>query len=70
MTDLAWFWAYAFWYFGIKLTWDSMPGPVWVKVLLVTACVAMLGPQDEIVLMAILALCRRIRARKERKDQE
>lgn len=60
--DMAAFWAYALWTFGIRATWDSLPGPWWVRVLLVTACLLIPGPQDELLLIAITAACRRIRA--------
>ena len=63
--DLATFWACALWTFGIKPTWNGLPGPWWVRVLLVTVYLAIPGPQDELLLIAITAACRRIRAARE-----
>lgn len=60
--DLAAFWARAVWTFGIKPTWNGLPGPWWVRVVLVAVCLAIPGPQDELLLIAITAACRRYRA--------
>jgi hypothetical protein len=68
--DMATFWAYALWTFGIKATWDSLPGPWWARVLLVAVCLAIPGPQDELLLIAITAACRRIRAARANTIQE
>jgi len=47
----------------IRRTWDDLPGPWWVKTLLIAVCLAIPGPQDEIALIAITRICRAWRAR-------
>ena len=42
----------------------ALPGPHWVKIGIIAACFAIPGPQDELLLLAILAACRYIRYRK------
>jgi hypothetical protein len=42
----------------------SLPGPHWVKVAIIAACLAIPGPQDEILLLVIVGACRYIRSRK------
>jgi hypothetical protein len=45
-------------------TWRAIPGPWWVKVLLIAVCTAIPGPGDEIGLIAITAWSRRRAAKK------
>jgi len=49
----------------LRQMWDDMPGPWPVKLLLVTVCLAIPGPQDELALIAFTRLCRAWRARRE-----
>jgi hypothetical protein len=42
--------------------WDGLPGPWPVKVLLVVVTQAIPGPQDELLLLAVVALWRKYRA--------
>jgi hypothetical protein len=51
----------------IRDTYRSLPGPWWCKAMLVAICLAIPGPQDELLLLAIVAISRRIRARKQRR---
>lgn len=44
-------------------TWRDMPGPWWVKVALVAVCLAIPGPQDEILLILLTRVFRAWRAR-------
>lgn len=37
----------------IRATWDMLPGPTWVKALLIVICLAIPGPGDEIAVLAI-----------------
>lgn len=48
----------------VKDLWDGLPGPWWVKVLLIAVTQAIPGPQDEIVLVLIVAAVRKYKARK------
>lgn len=43
----------------LKETWDGMPGPWPVKLLLVAVCLAIPGPQDEILLILVTQALRR-----------
>jgi len=45
-------------------TWDGLPGPWPVKVALCAVCLAIPGPQDEILLLAFTQFCRARKARK------
>lgn len=54
--------AYAVWCAMLQ-TWRDMPGPWWVKVVLVAACLAIPGPQDEIALILLTRVFRAWRAR-------
>lgn len=47
-----------------KETWRAMPGPWWVKLALVAACLAIPGPQDEIALIIVVRYLRKRRQRK------
>jgi hypothetical protein len=55
-------WAYVLRYEAREL-WRALPGPWWVKVLLLIATQAIPGPQDEIALLLIMAALRKRRAR-------
>lgn len=46
-----------------RRTWDDLPGPAWVKVALIVACLLIPGQLDEIALIALTRACRRWRAR-------
>lgn len=63
MIDLVYFWAYAVWHFVVKQTWKDLPGPAPVKVALLLICLAIPGPQDELLLIAFTRVCRAYRAR-------
>jgi hypothetical protein len=54
--------AYAVWCAMLQ-TWHDMPGPWWVKILLVAVCLAIPGPQDEIALILLTRVFRAWRAR-------
>ena len=49
----------------LKETWDGMPGPWPVKLLLVVVCLAIPGPQDEILLILITQALRRRKLRSQ-----
>lgn len=50
---------YAAWMLdGIRQTWEDMPGPAPVKIALVAVCVAIPGPQDELLLLALTRVFR------------
>lgn len=59
---MARWYAYAVWC-ALRQTWDDMPGPWWVKVALIVICVAIPGPQDEILLLALTRVFRAWRKR-------
>jgi hypothetical protein len=52
------------WEFWILATWNGLPGPWWVKAILITVCLAIPGPQDELLLIAVTAGCRAWKARR------
>ncbi len=49
--------AYAVWFTVLEM-WRDLPGPWWVKLLLVAVTVAIPGPQDELLLLAVIKVCR------------
>jgi hypothetical protein len=61
--DELWVWVMVAWDAWIVETWRGLPGPNWVKVLLIAVCLAIPGPQDELLLLAITAACRARKAR-------
>lgn len=63
LTDILWFWMAAV-KFAIKSIWDSLPGPWYVKLILIIITQAIPGPQDELLLFAIMALFRYIKKRR------
>jgi hypothetical protein len=57
----------------VRQTYRELPGPAWVKISLVVICLAIPGPQDEMLLVALPKICklarytaRKIAARKAR----
>jgi len=57
------------WYWlAMRLTaldlWNALPGPWWVKVLVLVITQVIPGPQDELLLLAVVAVCRKIKARR------
>jgi hypothetical protein len=62
--DLASWWGYVLRYEAREM-WRALPGPWWVKALLITVCLLIPGPQDEIALALIVAAFRRRQARRE-----
>jgi hypothetical protein len=51
------------WLFWVVDTWRALPGPPWCRVALLMVCLAIPGPQDELLLIAITAVMRARRAR-------
>lgn len=49
----------------IRQTWDDMPGPRWVRLALVIICIAIPGPQDELILIGLTRVFRAWRARRD-----
>ena len=47
-----------------RQTWRDLPGPWWVKIALVAICIAIPGPQDELLLIALTRVCRAWRKRR------
>lgn len=45
--------------------WRDLPGPWYVKLFIVAICLAIPGPQDEILLIVMLRIFRAIRKRRE-----
>ena len=64
MTGVASWWAYVLRYEAREM-WRALPGPWWCKVLLMAVCLAIPGPQDEILLMLVVAAFRKRQARHE-----
>lgn len=54
----------------VRRLWDDLPGPAWVKVLLIIACLACPGPLDEIALVALPRACREWRKRRKARDHD
>jgi hypothetical protein len=59
----------AWWVFVLRYEarelWRALPGPWWVKVALIVVTQAIPGPQDEILLLAVVAYCRKRKARRQ-----
>ena len=64
MTGVASWWAYVIRYEAREM-WRALPGPWWCKVLLLAVCTAIPGPQDELILLAVVAAFRKRKARRE-----
>lgn len=60
----AWYWLAVRW--EARDMWRALPGPWWVKVIILVITQAIPGPQDEILLFAVLAILRARKARKAR----
>jgi hypothetical protein len=56
-------WLRLAWLFWVVDTWRALPGPTWARVALLIVCLAIPGPQDELLLIAITAAMRARRAR-------
>jgi hypothetical protein len=56
------------WWIGLKLAarelWDSLPGPWYVKVILIIACQLIPGQLDEIALIAVVRAWRKYKSRR------
>lgn len=63
--SLAQWWAFLARHYARGL-WDSLPGPWPVRLVLIAVCLAIPGPQDEILLAVIVAACRARKARRTR----
>jgi hypothetical protein len=61
LADLAGWWWAAVVAMG-RAAWDALPGPWYVKAALIVITQLIPGPQDELLLLAIVAVCRRLRA--------
>lgn len=55
--NMAQWWAYVVWY-NLCEMWRDLPGPWYVKLVLIIAVLAIPGPQDELALIAVVRLCR------------
>jgi len=64
VSDVARWWAFVLRYEAREM-WRALPGPWWVKVLLIVVCLAIPGPQDEIALALVVAAFRKRQARRE-----
>ena len=63
VTTVAGWWVFVVRYEARQM-WRALPGPWWVKVMLVVVTQAIPGPQDELILLAIVAAFRKRQARK------
>jgi hypothetical protein len=63
VTEVAGWWVYVLRY-ELRELWRALPGPWWVKVLLIAVCLAIPGPQDEIALALAVAALRKRQARR------
>jgi hypothetical protein len=67
VSDLAsWWWTVA--RYEARELWRALPGPWWAKALLLAVTVAIPGPQDEVILLLVVAAFRRRQARKAREN--
>ena len=64
MSAVAAWWGFVLRYEAREL-WRALPGPWWVKVLLLVITQAIPGPQDEVLLLLIVAACRKRKARRD-----
>jgi hypothetical protein len=55
-------WAVAKW--QARELWDSLPGPWYVKALIIVICLAIPGQVDEIAIVAVTAAWRKYRTRR------
>ena len=63
MTALVSWWAYVLRY-EIREMWRALPGPWWVKVLLIAVMLAIPGQLDEFLFLAVLGAFRKRQARR------
>lgn len=63
MTEIVSWWAYVIRYEAREM-WRALPGPWWVKVLLIAVLAAIPGQLDEFLFLAVLAAFRKRRARR------
>lgn len=63
MSDVAAWWAYVIRH-ETREMWRALPGPWWCKALLIGVCLAIPGPQDEILLALVVAYFRKRQARR------
>lgn len=59
---MAQWYAFVVW-FLVRQIWRDLPGPWWVKVLILVVTQLIPGPQDELLLLAVLAVVRKYRTR-------
>lgn len=64
MTGVASWWAYVLRYEAREL-WRALPGPWWVKVLLIVVLSLIPGQFDEVIFLAVLSALRKRRAARE-----
>ena len=64
MTAVASWWVFVLRYEAREM-WRALPGPWWVKVLLIVITQAIPGPQDELVLLAVVAAFRKRQASRD-----
>lgn len=70
MFDYAWqAWPVFLARYYARQLWNNLPGPWWVKVLLVAVCIAIPGPADEIILCMLPGLWSRARAWQQARGQ-
>ena len=67
LTSLISWWAFVLRYEAREL-WRALPGPWWVKVLLILITQAIPGPQDEALLLLIVTVCRKRQAARLARD--
>jgi hypothetical protein len=63
VSDVAAWWVYVIRYEAREL-WKALPGPWWVKVLLIVALNAIPGQVDDLIFLAVLSAFRKRQARK------
>ncbi len=64
MSAVAGWWVFVLRYEAREM-WRALPGPWWVKVLLIVITQAIPGPQDELVLLAVVAAFRKRQASRD-----
>lgn len=53
-----------------RRAWDGLPGPWWVKILLIAVCQLIPGGFDELALLAATAAWRKYRVRRQQLETE
>lgn len=69
MSAVAAWWAFVVRYEAREM-WRALPGPWWAKALLIAVCVAIPGPQDEILLAVVVAAFRKRQALKVKNSSD